>query len=224
MSFDKFAKDYKKTLDEDVNISGESSEYFSEYKALYLKRYLGENFDGKICDYGCGVGLVLEYIVKHLPEAQKYGFDISEDSIEKAREKLKDRCTLFSDEKENKEKFDVVIVSNVLHHVEPKDRKEFILNVKSKLKEGGKLVIFEHNPLNPLTRYVVNNCAFDEDAVILYSGEGKSLLRDNGFNILKRDFIVFFPAFMKSLRFLEPYMSFLALGAQYVVVGERKSL
>ena len=34
-------------------------------------------------------------------------------------------------------------------------------------KPGGIVAIFEHNPFNPLTRRSVNNCVFDEDAVLL---------------------------------------------------------
>jgi hypothetical protein len=55
----------------------------------------------------------------------------------------------------------------VLHHVPPADREALLARVATKLAPGGKLVVFEHNPWNPLTRKVVAECAFDADAVLL---------------------------------------------------------
>jgi hypothetical protein len=37
----------------------------------------------------------------------------------------------------------------------------------SRLKEDGHFIIFEHNPINPVTRHLVKNCPFDADAVLL---------------------------------------------------------
>jgi len=42
------------------------------------------------------------------------------------------------------------------------------------LAEGGSLFVFEHNPLNPLTRYVFERCVFDR-AGYLYHGRVKAL-------------------------------------------------
>ncbi len=39
-SFDRFARDYGEVLDKSVSISGESGEYFSEYKARYVARHV----------------------------------------------------------------------------------------------------------------------------------------------------------------------------------------
>ena len=48
------------------------------------------------------------------------------------------------------------------------------------LRPGGIAAIFEHNPLNPLTRRVVSNCVFDEDAVLLRRRRARGLLRQAG--------------------------------------------
>ncbi len=36
----------------------------------------------------------------------------------------------------------------------------------SVLKKKGRVYIFEHNPYNPVTRYLVATCEFDRDAVL----------------------------------------------------------
>ena len=35
------------------------------------------------------------------------------------------------------------------------------------LAVGGMVIVFEHNPMNPLTVRAVNNCPFDENAVLV---------------------------------------------------------
>ena len=40
------------------------------------------------------------------------------------------------------------------------------------------MAVFEHNPLNPLTRHAVNTCALDHNVVLLPSHQAVELLRD----------------------------------------------
>ncbi len=55
-------------------------------------------------------------------------------------------------------KFDLVIASCVFHHIPPQDRQTAIRYCYSRLNEGGQFIIFEHNPINPVTRHLVNTC------------------------------------------------------------------
>jgi hypothetical protein len=48
--FDQYATNYTELVDQSVSISGEGSEYFSEYKARYLARLVGRDFAGRILD------------------------------------------------------------------------------------------------------------------------------------------------------------------------------
>jgi hypothetical protein len=93
--------------------------------------------------------------------------------------------------------------------------------VLEKLRPGGRVFIFEHNPLNPLTRRAVALCAFDDDADLLFPWQAKRLLRDAGFTNVKLDYIVFFPRQLAFLRGLEPRLGWLPGGAQLLVSGER---
>jgi hypothetical protein len=85
------------------------------------------------------------------------------------------------------------------------------------LNQGGELFIFEHNPYNPLTRRIVNNCEFDDDAILLTAREIKSRLLQSKFRFLQTHYTLFFPGFLSKLRFLEKYMEWLPLGGQYFV-------
>ena len=90
------------------------------------------------------------------------------------------------------------------------------------LKPGGIAAVFEHNPLNPLTRLAVKRCEFDADAVLLNHGKIKGLLKNANLEISKDSFIVFFPFKSSIFRSIEKAIGWLPLGAQQYVVGRKK--
>ena len=75
-------------------------------------------------------------------------------------------------------KFDLVIASCVFHHIPPQDQQMAIRYCYSRLKQGGHFIIFEHNPVNPVTRHLVKNCPFDADAVLLGMRETVERMRN----------------------------------------------
>ena len=89
------------------------------------------------------------------------------------------------------------------------------------LAPGGRLFVFEHNPLNPVTRRAVAACDFDDDAVLLWPWQARRVLRSAGLRDVRLDYIVFFPRSLARLRPLEPRLAWLPLGAQVMVVGSR---
>jgi SAM-dependent methyltransferase len=220
--FDAFASNYQQLVTENVRISGESSDYFAAYKADYITRRVVPAAGGRLLDYGCGVGLLCGHLKRRLPKVQIDGFDISQDSVARINGGLQSQGTFTSNLKEVGHSYDFIVLSNVLHHVKPKERLDLIEEVCSRLANGGKLVVFEHNPINPLTRWAVSQCPFDGDAVLLPSGESLAYFR-GGLRLMWRDYIVFFPRWLAWLRPLEPVLQWCPLGAQYAVVVERRS-
>jgi len=91
------------------------------------------------------------------------------------------------------------------------------------MKKQGRYYLFEHNPLNPLTRYLVATCVFDKNAKLLRSNYTRSLLRSQHFRIVKKEFIIFFPrkGLLSGFMFLEKYLKWLPLGGQYFFVSEK---
>jgi 2-polyprenyl-3-methyl-5-hydroxy-6-metoxy-1,4-benzoquinol methylase len=217
--FDSFAQDYKVVLDRSLEWSGETGDYFAGYKARYVRDHIvGQLFSGSILDFGCGVGLLSSSLQVHLPAAAIHGFDVSAESIRRVNDNLRAKGLFTSDLTQVKKDYDVIVLSNVLHHVAPGERCSLVSAVSQHLSGGGRLVVFEHNPINPVTRYVVKRSPLDQDAVLLRCKETIMLLSDAGMRS-RRAYIVFFPRSLAWLRGLEPFLTQCPLGAQYVVVG-----
>jgi 2-polyprenyl-3-methyl-5-hydroxy-6-metoxy-1,4-benzoquinol methylase len=220
-NFDQYADRYQGVHGENVRVTGENSEYFARYKARYVARRVGAQFAGKILDYGCGVGMVSGFMKKLLPMATVDGFDLSAACIANVDSDVRAQGTFTSDWSELAHDYDVVVVSNVMHHVPPAKRLEVIASILDRMAPGGILIIVEHNPLNPLTRWAVANCAFDDDAILIPTSEAKSLVSRGGLQVVRRDYIVFFPHLLAWLRGLEPYLNWCPAGAQYALIAQR---
>jgi SAM-dependent methyltransferase len=223
--FDQYARDYKSLLDRSVQMSGDGAEYFCEYKARYIARYIarveGPRFTGKILDFGCGIGLLSTRLKQHLPAATVHGYDPSPESIRLIPAELA-AAGRFSDRLSNLDTdYQLAVLSNVMHHIAQAQRERTIVDIAAHLAPGGRLILFEHNPWNPLTRWVVRHCPFDEGVALLPPQEVAAYFGRAALAIRKRDFIVFFPKMLSAFRALEPWLSWLPAGAQYAVVGEK---
>jgi 2-polyprenyl-3-methyl-5-hydroxy-6-metoxy-1,4-benzoquinol methylase len=221
--FDRFAGDYETILNQSVAASGEDSRYFAEYKAAYLKRVLPPGFAGKVLDFGCGVGLLSGVLKQQMPGAQIDGFDVSRDSIERVPAVLGSQGVFTSDPAAMPHDYHLIVIANVLHHIRPADRQGVFGELAARLVPGGSLVVFEHNPSNPVTRWVVERCPFDHDAVLLPPAETCGYTRAAGLAVVRRDYIVFMPRALAWLRRLEPWISWLPAGAQYAVSARKAS-
>jgi 2-polyprenyl-3-methyl-5-hydroxy-6-metoxy-1,4-benzoquinol methylase len=219
--FDTVAANYEELVDHNVRVTGESSDYFAGYKAEYVARKVAPRADGKLLDYGCGVGLLSRHLKNCLRDMRIDGFDVSKGSIGRVDEGLLRQGTFSTNLNQLGHDYDVIVLCNVLHHVKLGDRSEVIREAASRLADGGKLVVFEHNPINPLTRWAVSHCSFDEDAVLLPSRETQAYFQGGELRLLWREYIVFFPRWLRWFRPLEPALSWCPLGAQYVVVADR---
>lgn len=193
--------------------------YFSEYKARYMARRLGKSAP-KILDYGCGVGLLSQRIKDAMPLATVDGFDISTESIRHVSAGLRKHGVFTSELQELRAGYDAVVVANVLHHVSVPERPAVVSSLCRRLVSKGVIFFFEHNPWNPLTRWAVRQCEFDADAVLLTASETMRYVADCGLRV-QRDYIVFFPKFLRTLRFTEPWLGWCPLGGQYMVTGVR---
>ncbi|HXK17202.1 MAG TPA: class I SAM-dependent methyltransferase, partial [Polyangiaceae bacterium] len=164
--FDAYAESYDKLHQQGVAASGEDSEYFTLYKLDCLKRLRAS---GPVMDYGCGIGNLTTHLASAFSEV--HGFDPSPASVEVARKQTPGARFWSEIHGAPSEFFGTVVLSCVLHHIPPQERAETLKNALRLLQPGGRLVVFEHNPLNPLTRKVVRDCPFDDDAILLWPRE-----------------------------------------------------
>ena len=204
-----------------IRASGEPPEYFAEHKASLVRRALGESFAQPVLDYGSGIGNLTSLLASTFRDVHAY--DPSSDCTRIARERSPSAHFHEDADALPEGHFGAVILANVLHHVEPPDRPALLERVRALLAPGGRVIVFEHNPLNPLARRAVAACPLDEFAVLLYPWEVTRSLRRARFEHVRRDFIVFFPRPLARLRPLERWLRAVPLGAQVCVIGRAPS-
>jgi len=222
--FDHYADRYTELHRKSIEASGEDPAFFSGYKANYMASKIRPNPSRQslsILDFGCGIGNSIPHLRHAFPEAKLFGADPSGESIRLAKESLSqyaafdiapDSGLSYADNS-----FDAVLVACVLHHIPPDARLQWMRELKRVMKTGAQIFVFEHNVLNPLTVKAVNDCPFDEDAILLPRAELLKLARDAGFNDIAVRYVVFFPRALSILRPLEPFMGWIPFGAQYVL-------
>ena len=89
------------------------------------------------------------------------------------------------------------------------------------VRPGGLVVIFEHNPINPLTQWIVRTCPIDENAVLLGSWNLKKLMARAQFTAIVSRYILFTPLDGRRFRAFDKMIGWLPLGAQYYVAARK---
>lgn len=216
VDFDKYAEDYDEILGDQLNFFNRDNEYFARYKVECIKEHV-KGTPRTILEYGCGTGRNLGFLKGAFREARIYGCDISPKSLAIAREQNKDIHLFLPDQQPPESAFDIIFVAGVFHHVAPEERAGVMKNIAGLLKKGGELFIFEHNPWNPVTRRLVRDCPFDEDAVLIKPSELSCLLMDTGLIVEKKRYALFFPEALKYFRKYEKWLGLIPLGGQYFI-------
>lgn len=220
--FDKFADEYLQMHSENLAITGEDPEYFARYKIeeivrLYRRRRLPS--PERILDFGCGIGASIPHLRRAFPDASLTGLDVSQRSLEIARHRFGDAADfqLYDGEKADLPEgaFDLIFSACVFHHIEAGQHVPIFESLRALLKPNGALIIFEHNPVNPVTRYIVATCPFDENAVLIPAGAFAGRQKAAGFRSVEVAYTGFFPNALKSLRGVEPLLRWAPVGAQY---------
>ncbi|HTB52366.1 MAG TPA: class I SAM-dependent methyltransferase [Ferruginibacter sp.] len=220
--FDDFATDYRSIHSANIKLSGADSFYFVQMKVQLLQQF-EKNGAAKVLDIGCGDGATALFMQQYFPQWQIQGIDISSKSIEVATHRNLSNASFsvyngtaisYADEI-----FDVIFIAGVLHHVTFSLHETIVKEIQRLLKKGGRLYLFEHNPLNPVTKYLVNTCVFDKDARLLKSSYTTKLLQQNKLAVAQKQFIIFFPrkGMFSKLIFLEKYLQWLPFGGQYFI-------
>ena len=218
--FDKFAENYHESLRKSLAVTRTSDEYQAEYKVRLLKNRLAQGVSGlNVLDFGCGVGLALPYLLEQFSGSKMFATDVSEVSLDMVRARFP-QVTIVGSALNTIEKFDLIFMSTVLHHITSSARVEILKKVRANLKPDGRLVVIEHNTYNPLTRRIVSNCPMDADAELISMRDIKKLLGAScGFKIRETGYCSFFPEPLKVLAKLDRVLKKIPLGGQYFVVA-----
>lgn len=224
MDFNRHTATYERQVDDAVAFSGRSQAFFLEAKVRALLSLFDGRFGSsqrlRVAEIGCGVGSFIRRLAGH--GFQLTGTDIALASLLRARREVSGATFSAFDGADLPFPtgcFDAVLAVSVLHHVAPDERQGLVDEMARITRPGGLVVVFEHNPLNPLTRWVVGRCAFDQDAVLLGCGELEHYVREVGMRDVDRRYLLLFPWSGGIWQWLERKLSRLPLGAQYMIFG-----
>ena len=218
--FDLLADEYHVQHKENVAITGEDPEFFSEYKIADLASLIADQElpCSSIFDFGSGIGNSLPYFRKYFPGSLISCGDVSSRSIEiaKARFPGEEKYVLIDDQIPLPDSSqDIVFSACVFHHIPHESHNHWLQELRRITRPGGLLVIYEHNPLNPLTVRAVNTCPLDVNAKLIIGRSMGKRATAGGWVNPKIDYKLFFPSILSSFRPFERHLSWLFLGAQY---------
>ena len=230
-SFDRHAPAYDGGIDDPLKARLGSADDYIAVKARWLLRHEPKLRRGGLAllDYGCGAGDLMRVLAGLGAEASFTGSDVSTGMLAEAARRWPSQlgaapsfvaqqgaATPFADGR-----FDVATASAVLHHVPPAARPAVYGELARVLKPGGRLYVFEHNPLNPLVRRVVRRTPIDADAILLEASEVRhGLLAAARFEV-ETEYLMFMPPGLAFLRPVDRALAWLPLGAQYVVAARK---
>jgi 2-polyprenyl-3-methyl-5-hydroxy-6-metoxy-1,4-benzoquinol methylase len=148
-----------------------------------------------IFDIGCGLGAFSLLATKYLNPNSFKGIDISKDVIEQAKSlysKLEqDYDYIFEtyngwDIPLDIGRYDYVTIIDVFHHINPKNQKEFILQLYKKMSPGSFLIMKDINKASPLVLMnKLHDLIISKEIVNEVSKEHMiNILSDTGFNVI----------------------------------------
>ena len=224
--FDQYAEHYESMMRENIAVTGEGPEYFARYKILDTRLICDrEGIEPEtILDFGSGIGASTPFFAELFPSSRKLSADVSEKSLEF----LQSRYPNFSEPVHishdriplTDSSVALVFTACVFHHIPANEHIHWLKEIRRVLKPNGMFVLFEHNPLNPLTVRAVNTCPFDENAVLIPAKTMMQRLMNAGFSASEKRYRIFFPSVLSALRPIEKALTWLPLGGQYSLAAK----
>jgi SAM-dependent methyltransferase len=222
--FDNLARDYRRVHAKNIAMTGEMPDYFAAYKMqdfVAVLSTVGAPSNGLFLDFGSGIGASVRPFLERWPDGRLLCADVSRKSLDESRRThgaaveylpIDDGRVPLSDAS-----VDGAFACCVFHHIPTPEHDAALAELHRVLKPGAPLMVYEHNPLNPLTVHAVKTCPLDENAILIGAARMRRRCEAAGFRDARVEFRVFFPSFLRALRPLERRMRWLPLGAQYAV-------
>ncbi len=221
-SFDDYAEQYNRLMEENLGGLSSDTRIFSEYKIKLLARLLG-NKPSCVLEFGCGIGRNLPFVAEYFPDSRIYACDNSSLSLKIAASEFPSGNYFLSESTDmfiaEAPEYDLCFLAGVMHHIPPPERQSWLQAIYKKMSKGGRVFIFDHNPYNPIVRRLVSTCPFDEDASLLSRSQALSLLKASGFTPGQSAYTLFFPWRKQFFEAVEKAVFWLPLGGQYYASG-----
>jgi SAM-dependent methyltransferase len=225
--FDRFHADYDAELARGLSVSGEDKTFFARERIAHLARCLSETGPrpSSVLDFGCGTGDATPLFLELLGAESVVGVDVSERSLDLAQRRHGSGRARFVPLRDFSPggQFTLAFCNGVFHHVPPGERPGVVRLLREALAPGGFLALWDNNPWNPGARYVMSRIPFDEGAVMLSASEAREMVEAEGLKTVRVDHRFVFPRFLRRLRFLEPRLARVPIGAQYLVLSRKRA-
>jgi len=220
--FDPWAANYDEALQRGLSLSGEGRDFFARGRVNFLAECLAQIGvrPRRALDFGCGTGDTVPLLAEVLGLERVLGLDEAPRTVEFATSRFGSdqlRFSLVVNHAPAAE-FDLVYLNGVLHHVSWADQPRVVARLAGELRPGGILSLWENNPWNPGTRWVMSRIPFDREAVVLSASRARRLARATGLAVIRTDYRFIFPGGLALLRPVERLVTRLPLGAQYQVL------
>lgn len=220
INFDDYSASYDELLHESTKLYAEDSEYFAKYKVERVRAATTGSVR-RILEYGCGTGRNIVHLASAFPGAEVVGSDVSAESLKIAERDNPQSQFMLEDGSTEMGSFDLIFVASVFHHIPPAQRPGVMQKLAARLVPGGMIDVFEHNPFNPVTRRIVDQCPFDADAILLKPRELRELYAQAGLKQQQQTFCVFVPPRLSWLLPIERWLGWLPMGGQYWIRAAR---
>ena len=226
--FDSYAGNYQAEVEKSIAFAGVRHDVFLEAKAdalAQLARRRGRDLRAlSVLDLGCGVGVMTRMLGRSF--GRVHGTDVSREAVRTAaRQGAQPSYSLYDGARLPFQDgaFDFAVTACVLHHVLRADRPALMRELLRVTRPPGGVVVFEHNPWNPLTRLAVSRCEFDRDAELLTPSGTRALMEHAGATVEESRYILFLPWRHPIVDRIENALHTVPLGAQYLVFARAPS-
>jgi 2-polyprenyl-3-methyl-5-hydroxy-6-metoxy-1,4-benzoquinol methylase len=181
----------------------------------------------RVLDFGCGAGDFLTGLADTWPMWTLEGCDVSVGMLVEAKKRLESKygnIILWNSSATMAAAgtYDLITIVCVLHHVEPTQVRSTLREVVNMLKPGGLLSVIEHNPLNPITRWMVSRTEVDRNATLVAPKLIRTSLPLAEFNATCVRYFLFLPPRLDVFSALESAIDWVPLGGQYAFFSVKK--
>jgi SAM-dependent methyltransferase len=223
--FDEYASNYDGMLRDPMRDGFVANrEFYHRRKWLLILNFLrSQGIDSRTMewlDVGCGKGELLGYGSGHF--GRVVGCDPSSEMARNAgkievRVQEAPAVLPFADGS-----FDFATAVCVYHHVEEPDRVPLTREVQRVLRPNGTFCMIEHNPFNPVTRFIVSRSPIDVDAHLLTADTARRYSAAAGLRSIQTEYFLYLPEkFYDKAPRIEGLLRKLPLGGQYAMFARK---
>ena len=221
--FDKSARSYESLFKPWLKLAGAPREYFARTRMEWLASLLRDLSVApkRALDFGCGTGMSLPLLAEIVGAKELVGLDPSAESLVVARDLGQWEQLATPEAYVPKGDMDLVFCNGVFHHIPLDERAEAVGYIYRCLRPGGIFALWENNPWNPVHDFAMRHSEIDKNAIPVPPTESRRLVGLERFEIIRTDYLFFFPGYFSWLRPVERLMNKVPVGAHYLVLARK---